>query len=103
MNSRRVVFAPEAEAHLASLYAYIAGAASPHIALQYTNAIVDFCETLSASPFRGTPRADLRPGLRVMSYRRRATIAFAVEEDTVVIAGIFYGGRDYEAILRNEV
>jgi toxin ParE1/3/4 len=48
---------------------------------------------------RGTLREDVRPGLRTIGFRRRATIAFAVEGDTVTILGIFHGGQDYEADL----
>ena len=48
---------------------------------------------------RGMARDDLRPGLRVVGFRRRVTIAFAITEETVEILGIYYGGRDYEALL----
>ena len=54
-----VVFAPEAEEQLAALYEYIAAAASPDIALRYTEAIVSYCESLSISPHRGTIRDDI--------------------------------------------
>ncbi len=51
---------------------------------------------LSMFPERGTRRDDVRPGLRVLGYRRRVTITLIVEPDTVVIIGIFYGGQDWE-------
>ena len=44
-------------------------------------------------------RDDIRPGIRITNYRKRAVIAFAVEGDTVSVLGVFYGGRDYETIL----
>ncbi|MBA4003058.1 MAG: plasmid stabilization protein, partial [Delftia sp.] len=47
-----------------------------------------------------TPRDDVRPGLRITNYRKRTVIAFAVDADMVSIIGIFYGGRDHEALLR---
>jgi toxin ParE1/3/4 len=37
---------------------------------------------------------DIRPGLRTLGYRRRATIAFHVEADQVTIVRIFHHGRD---------
>ena len=40
--SFRVVFTPEAEDELASLYGYIAAEASPDIALHCTDAIVSY-------------------------------------------------------------
>jgi plasmid stabilization system protein ParE len=101
--SYRLVFAPEAEAQLAALYGYIACAASPNIALSYTEAVVSYCETLRMFPHRGVARGDIRPGLRITNYKKRTTIAFAVELDVVYIIAVFYGGQDYEAILQGDV
>ena len=92
-----VVFTPEAEEDLASLFRHIASAASPEIAARYTGAIVGYCEGLRDFPHRGVCRDDVRPGLRVTNYKRRAVIAFAVDDATqrVAILGIYYGGRDF--------
>ena len=100
--SQRVVFAPEAEAQLVALYRYIAREASPEIADRFTGAIVEHCERLESFPHRGTPRDDLRPGLRTIAFRRRVTIAYAVDADQVAILGIFYGGQDIDAILSGD-
>ena len=100
--SYRVVFTPEALDQLAALYQYIAVAASPAIALRYTDAIVSYCESLSIFPHRGTVRDDVRMGLRVTHYRKRAVIAFAVETEWVYIVGVFFGGQDYEVRLSND-
>lgn len=97
-----VKFSPEAMEQLADLYQYIAFEASPEIALGYTEAIVNYCENLCIFPLRGTARDDVRPGLRVTNYKKRAVIAFAVEKDLVYIVGIFYGGQDYESRLSEE-
>jgi hypothetical protein len=40
--------------------------------------------------------------LRTVGFRRAVTIAFSIEEETVMIIGIFYGGQDFETALRNE-
>jgi plasmid stabilization system protein ParE len=40
--------------------------------------------------------------MRITNFRKRTVIAFLVEGDTVVILGIFHGGRSYEAILQEE-
>lgn len=95
-----VVFTPEALDQLESLYEYIADAASPLIAQRYTGAIVNYCEGLHSFPQRGTPRDDIRPGLRVINYKKRALIAFDVVVDQVSIIGVFYGGQDYEQLLQ---
>ena len=56
---------------------------------------------VSTFPLRGTQRDDLLPGLRVTGFERRVTIAFVVTADAVLIEGIFYGGRDFEAEFRD--
>ena len=96
----RVIFSPEAENQLAELYRYITVAGSPDSATHYTEAIVAFCEGLAQFPRRGAARDDIRPGLRTIGYRKRTVIAFALFDDRIAIIGVFYGGRDYAAILR---
>lgn len=100
--SYTVVFTPEAEAQLIELYGYVATKASPETAARFTDGIVTYCESLSSFLLRGTRRDDVRPGLRITSYRKRVVIAFAVDADQVQIIGIFYGGQNYEAILQDE-
>ena len=94
-----VVFTPEAEEQLVELYRYVAAAGSPETTARYTDSIVTFCEGLATFPHRGRARDDIRPGLRTIGYRRRVVIAFAVIGQDVLIVGVFYGGRDYEAVL----
>ncbi|HEX3659971.1 MAG TPA: type II toxin-antitoxin system RelE/ParE family toxin [Acidobacteriaceae bacterium] len=97
--SYTVVFTPEAEAQLIELYGYIAAEASPEIAARFTDGIVTYCESLHTFPARGNRRDDIRPGLRITSYRKRVAIAFNVDDDRVNIIGVFYGGQDYEGAL----
>ncbi len=93
---------PEARDELDELHSYITVAADAATASRFTDGIIDDIATLSEFPQRGTPRDDLRPGLRTISWRRRVTIAFMVEERDVVVIGVFYGGRDFEALLRED-
>ncbi|WP_235682074.1 type II toxin-antitoxin system RelE/ParE family toxin [Sphingobium yanoikuyae] len=72
------------------------------ISRRFTDGIVEHIGKLTDFPRRGTMRDDLRTGLRTIAWRRRVTIAFAVEEAIVVIIGIFYGGRDFESLLSEE-
>lgn len=97
----RVIFAPEANKQLLALYKYISREASPSIAIQYTQEIVDYCDSLREFPLRGTARDDVRPGLRITHYRKRTVIAFDVNEMQVSILGIFYGGQDYATLLQD--
>jgi toxin ParE1/3/4 len=96
-----VIFTPLAERHLDSLHQYITGHASEERADKYVGRIVAFCKSLTTFPMRGTPRDDLLPGLRVTGFERRVTIAFVVTDAAVLIEGIFYGGRDFEATFRD--
>ena len=77
-----------------------AAAASPEIAARYTGAIVRQCESLMTFPMRGTRHDDIRFGLRVFGFRRRVSIAFEVTGEVVTILGIFYGGQNLEAALK---
>jgi toxin ParE1/3/4 len=67
----------------------------------YISRIVGFCNGLTTFPLRGAQRDDIFPGLRVTGFERRINIAFLVTADAVIIEGIFYGGRDYESVLRD--
>ena len=69
----------------------------------YTDTIVTYCESLATFPHRGVPRDEVRPGLRITHYLKRAVIAFDVDGDQIFILGMFYGGQDYEAILQDGI
>jgi toxin ParE1/3/4 len=97
-----VIFTPEAEAQLIELYRYIAAAASPEVAARYTDSIVTYCESLQTLPHRGIQRDDIRPGLRITSYRKRVVIAFDADANQVAILGVFYGGQTYEKAFQQE-
>lgn len=103
MKEHRVVYRREAMAQLSDLHRYIGEAGSPENATRFVDAIVNYCEGLANFPRRGTARDNIRPGLRTVSFRKRVVIAFAVLNDTVAILGIYYGGRDYENILLDEI
>ena len=98
-----VMFTPEAQEQLAALYRYIAVAASPETAERYTNVIITYCEELHTFPLRGACRDDIRPGLRITHYKKRAVIAFVVDAELVSIIGVFYGGQDYESDLQSDL
>lgn len=66
------------------------------------DAIRGFIRGLAVSPHRGRQRDDLRSGLRVAPFKRRTAVAFEVDEAAlrVTVLRVFFGGQDYEAILR---
>jgi toxin ParE1/3/4 len=98
----RVVFAPEALDQLRALRDYVAERRDLAVARGLVTSIADYCESFGTFPHRGTRRDDIRPGLRTIGFRRIVTIAFVVESRRVAILGIFYGGRDIEAALRDD-
>ena len=96
---REVVFAPEARDDLKELYMFIAERSKPDRAMAYVNRIEAYCRGFADYPERGTRRDDLFPGLRVVGFERRVTIAFHVDADTVKFLRILYGGREIEALI----
>jgi len=92
----QVLFTPEAKSDLLELYEYIAERGGPERAIAYVERIEKACLSLRAIPERGTLREDLRSGLRVMGFERRAMIAFRVKAGDIAILRILYGGRSLE-------
>jgi toxin ParE1/3/4 len=95
---RPVVISLRAEGHVAAIYAYIATRSGEARADLVTDRLLAVCEGLEHFPERGTRRDDIHPGLRVMGYRRQATIAFVVEPTRVVIHAILGRGQDIERL-----
>lgn len=94
-----VQFSPEALGDLIDLYDYIAAHDSAARAIGYIDRIEECCRSLSVFPERGAGRDELRAGLRILGFERRAVIAFHVAADTVTILRILYGGRNIETAL----
>lgn len=96
----QVIFTPRAMRHVSSLHHYLTENASEQVADRFIGRIVTKCQALSDFPMRGSRRDDILAGLRILGVARRVVIAFMIMPDTVLIEGIFYGGRNYEAELR---
>ena len=71
----------------------------PSIAENLVNRIYSHCETIGEFPLKGRARNDLQQGLRILAFERKAIIAYRVLADEVEVTNIFYGGRDWEAII----
>lgn len=99
---RKVIFAPEARDDLFALYSYIAEQSGPARAIGFISRIESYCLGFDLVAERGTKRDDLRPGLRIVGFARRVTIAFHVDARAVTIDRIFYAGRDVERIFRGD-
>lgn len=93
-----VLIADAAEADLIAIFDYIAARAGAAVARRFVERIETYCLGFAHTPERGTRRDNLRPGLRTVGFRRRATILFEVDRERrqVVIHGVYYGGRSLE-------
>lgn len=94
MKERRVVLAPEAGEDPTELYDWIAGRTSSQVAMGYLERVEAFLGGLSVGSERGHLRSDVRPGLPVVGFEGRLTVAFTVDEDTVTVLRVFTAGRD---------
>jgi toxin ParE1/3/4 len=93
----RVNYQFQAENDLQDIFTYIMEqSSSADTASRYTDRIKSFCDSFVTFPRRGTQRDDLYPGIRLIGFERRVTIAFIVNDDTVQIVRIFYAGRDVD-------
>ncbi|WP_105401908.1 type II toxin-antitoxin system RelE/ParE family toxin [Neorhizobium sp. T7_12] len=90
-----VLFSDGAEEDVAELLEYLVPAAGEKVAKRYVDRLIDYCYSFETFPERGV-FSDKRPGLRLVGYRRKATIAFQVKGDVVVIARIFHRGRNID-------
>jgi len=99
----RIVFTPEARDDLVELHEYIAEHGNPDRAIAYIERIEKACMSPQTLPNRGTLREDIRPGLRVMGFERRALIAFRVRSKSVAILRIVYGGQSVERAFRQSI
>lgn len=105
MKHYDVYLTPDAIGDLSSIYEYIADKSGyPEIAWAYIEKLRSKCQDLQTAPLRGQRRDDLRENLRIVAIDKMAVAAFEVNEEkrSVTVLNIFYGGRDYEAIMREE-
>src|SRR3954449_4744433 len=102
----RIDYTPEAQQQLNALDDWITGKASSDVAQHFVSAILDYIDGILVFPLAGRARDDVRPGMRTTTFKKRTLIAYEVDEssgDLVVnILGVFHGGQDWEAALRDE-
>lgn len=92
--AHRVIFGPHALDDLDEVLIYLAPKMGVDSARDYVGEIRGYCQGFATFPKRGMLRDDIRPGLRLVGFRRQATIAFSVEQDIVIILRIFHRGRN---------
>lgn len=96
MKSRTVIFSPEAQNDLRRLSWWLDGVAGHRVCDRYIERVERFLSELGFGSERGTPRDDVRPGLRIAAFEKSLTIAFTVDAERVTILRVFYRGIDWE-------
>ena len=94
MKRFKVTILPKAQRRLQRIDNYIAAEASPAVAKRFTNALARKCLSLERFPERGSPRDDLRQGMRTFVFRRTVTVAYAVLGNEVAVLDFFYRCED---------
>ena len=97
-----VYLMPDAIKDLEGIYGYIADKSGfPERAWGYVEKLRHKCRKLGTAPLRGMKRDDLMANLRIVPIDKKAVAAFIVGEEkgAVLVLNIFYGGRDYEALM----
>jgi toxin ParE1/3/4 len=79
----------------------IATEASVEIATAYLENLEDFLLGFDLASERGTLQGHIRKGLRTVGYRGRMTVAFEVEAKSVTILRVFWGGQNWQNIMKN--
>lgn len=97
---------PEAQQQLHALDDWITEKASPDVAQRFVSTILECIDGILVFPRAGRARDDVRPGMRTTTFKQRTVIAYEVDESSgelvVNVLGVFHGGQDWEASLRDE-
>jgi toxin ParE1/3/4 len=88
---------------LVEIWEYISeNSVSDTVADRFVARIKASCDKVGNAPNGGRARDDIFPGLRMVPFEHSAVILYVVETERVLIKNIFYGGRDYEALMRQK-
>jgi len=92
--SHQVRLSELAISDLVALHHWITAEADAAIAGEYIDRIEIRIAALVDFPDRGTPRNDLAPGLRTLSFERRLLIAYRVDGGTVLVLRVISAQRE---------
>jgi toxin ParE1/3/4 len=98
VSAYQVSFTSEAADDLQAIFDHIAASSGEERATSVVGGLVETCRSLDLFPYRGRPRDDLSPGLRVIAHRGWASIAYTVAGLRVTIEGVLWRGRDVSAV-----
>ncbi|MGX8013567.1 type II toxin-antitoxin system RelE/ParE family toxin [Mesorhizobium sp. ORM8.1] len=96
-----VVLSEGAISDLEAIGAYVLkSSGSENIANGFVDRIKQRCQSIGNYPSWRPLRDDIASGLRIVPFEHSAVIAYVIADDLVDIVSVFYGGRDYEALIR---
>jgi len=102
----RINFTPEAERQLNEIDDWIAKNATAEIARRFVLAILEHIEGILVFPLAGRPRDDVRPGMRMTTFKKRTLVAYEVDESSgelvVNVVGVFHGGPNWDVALSTD-
>lgn len=93
--TRKVIIGRRAQADFESLFRHLVARAGRKTAEAYVESIHVHCRSFDLFPERGLRRDDIKVGLRIAGYRRKASIAFTVTDDAVFILRVFMRGMNF--------
>ena len=101
----RVRFHPLVVRDLEAIVQWIIEYAGSEVAHRKLAEIEQEIESLARTPYKGSIRDEIAPGLRAISAARKAVIAFTVDDDAkeVLIHCVTYSGADWMSRSRGRV
>ena len=99
--TRRVVLSRTALTDLGKIGRWIAEAGAPLTAKRYVHRIKARLVGLEYSASAGRLFEGDGTELRVIGFERRIMIAYRVEKTRIIVTRVFYGGQDWDRILRS--
>ena len=100
--SYEVELRPSALDDLRAIYDWVADHSDEAAAAAYRDRILQACMRLIDFPNRGSRRDHLLPGLRAVSFQRRAMILYLIEGPKVVMVRVLHHGRDQELAFNDD-
>ena len=79
---------------IVDIWTWVASEADLDTADAYSARLRSFLAKLDEFPSRGTPRDDLRPGVRSLVFERTIVIFYAIDAPEVIILRVVNGARD---------
>lgn len=101
MRHLPVFMREEAIADLEEVYDFIVSSGGPpEVAFGFVQRIRARCEKIGLVPEGGVARPDLGEGIRLVPFEKSAVLAYRIHDEAIEIVNVFYGGRDYEALMK---